>query len=177
MTEEKLSLEARVQRDSLERSLFGRAPGVHVEGVRLVRRVFRRSQGTLYEAVELGSQRGVAALVTRDRTGTPERRRLERLARQMLRVAHRNTVAVLGVGDFDGQLVVTTEFVGGPVLREWMVAAKPTREQIIAVFGQIAAGLEECDRQAPNLADKCSEALEDLRLIRHTQGRGRATAP
>ena len=142
MKGEKLSLEARVQRDSLERALFGRAPGVNIGRIRLLRRIFRRSRGTLFEALDIDSQRRVAVLAAPAGVAAPERRWLERAARQMLRVAHTNTVAVSSVGDFEGQLLVTTEFVNGPALGEWLVAAKPTREQILAVFGQIAGGLE-----------------------------------
>ncbi|MEM6990135.1 MAG: serine/threonine-protein kinase [Myxococcota bacterium] len=71
------------------------------------------------------------------------RRRLQREAQALARLAHRNVVAVYDVGVHDRQLFLAMEFVSGQTIGQWMQSVEQPRpwRAVVAVFMQAGAGL------------------------------------
>ncbi|HWB73572.1 MAG TPA: serine/threonine-protein kinase, partial [Nannocystaceae bacterium] len=80
------------------------------------------------------------AATTRD----PEQasQRLKREAQAMARLSHRNVVGVFDVGVHEGHVFVAMEYVAGDTLAGWLAKAPRRCEEIVAVFVDVARGLQ-----------------------------------
>ncbi len=99
--------------------------------------------GVVYAAYDEALDRRIAIKVLHpDKAKSGRRReRLLREAQAMARVTHPNVITVHDVGTAGDQIFVAMEYVAGPTVQEWLVAASPSWREIVAVFRQAADGL------------------------------------
>jgi len=136
-----LPLEARVQRDALERALFGRAPGIFCGRYRLVRQVDRDHLGSTFEAYDACHRRAVTVRTLRSPTACPETSRVVSDAVRVSRVRHPSVLLILDIGACGPYAFVVSEPARGQPLRAWLAAARPGPRTIAEAFAKVAAGL------------------------------------
>lgn len=96
--------------------------------------------GVVYRAWDPQLRRTVAVKLLRpERSTDVARARMLREARALARVANPNVVAVYDVGEHEGEVFITTEFVDGETLESW-ITGKSQRE-IAMAWLQVARGL------------------------------------
>src|SRR5450432_3653823 len=106
--------------------------------------VGKGGMGEVYAAYDPDLDRKVAIKLMHGSGGHDAARaqaRLLREAKAMARLSHPNVVAVHDAGTYDGRVFVAMEFVDGVTLEEWLAARARTRDAILAVFAEAAAGL------------------------------------
>ncbi len=103
------------------------------------------AMGVVYAAFDPELDRKVALKLLRHRDDDVDtaRRRLQREAQSLAKLAHPNVVSVHDVGVYEGQLFVAMEFVEGQTLREWMDEVGEPRAwpQVLEVFMAAGRGL------------------------------------
>ncbi len=117
-------------------------------GARLGRYVVIRTlgagaMGVVYAAYDPKLDRKVALKLLKTQAGRETdvaRRRLEREAQALAKLAHPNVVAVFDVDVHDDQLFVAMEFVEGGTLGAWLRQAQPWRE-VLSKFVEAGRGL------------------------------------
>ncbi|MCY1071186.1 serine/threonine-protein kinase [Nannocystis sp. RBIL2] len=142
-------LEARLHKERLREKLLGSAQMPVVVGARWVLRekIDGGGMGVVFRAFDPKLQRDIALKVLRrGASGSPEdrRKRLEREARAMAKVEHRNVVHVYDfhVDDDPEELTfVVMEFVAGTTLRGWLKASPRTWPEIAKKFLDAAQGI------------------------------------
>ncbi|MCA9652937.1 MAG: CHAT domain-containing protein, partial [Myxococcales bacterium] len=99
------------------------------------------------EEVDLGydpelDRRVTIRLLRVGRRGSEERARLRDQARALARIAHPNVPAVYDVGVAKGHVYVAMEVIEGSSLREWVAERPRAWPEVVAIFVQVAEGLE-----------------------------------
>ncbi|MCA9656192.1 MAG: serine/threonine protein kinase [Myxococcales bacterium] len=97
--------------------------------------------GVVYTAYDPELDRRVAIKVLRSSLVGEGRPRLIREAQAIARIAHPNVVAVHDVGELDGSVFVTMEFVEGRTLGRWLREETRSLPEILEVFLQAGRGL------------------------------------
>ena len=116
-------------------------------GTRLGRFVVRGQlgaggMGVVFAGEDVELARPVAIKVVRGDVDQPAYRdRLLREAQAMARLEHPHVVRVYEVGTDRGKLFVAMEFVDGVTLTKWLAATPRPWREILAMFGQVGAGL------------------------------------
>ncbi|MEM7156597.1 MAG: serine/threonine-protein kinase [Myxococcota bacterium] len=101
----------------------------------------RGAMGIVYRGRDRRLDRLVALKVlSGDRLDPGAHARLEREARALARVVHPSIVAIYEVGDFEGSLFITMEYVQGGTLEDWLRQPRPA-EEIVARFVEAGEGL------------------------------------
>jgi serine/threonine protein kinase len=96
--------------------------------------------GVVYEAFDPELQRRVAIKLVRPETSSASRQALMlKEARTLARLSHPGVIAVHDVGEYDGEVYITTELVDGVTLADWQV--KRTTAEIVGAWIQVARGL------------------------------------
>ena len=133
-------------------TLTSEEPGEHPE-VRLARgatvgryivveRIGAGAMGFVYAAYDPELDRRVALKLLRERAlGESQRTRLLREAQAAARLTHPNVIVVHDVGEYEGAVFITMEYVEGGTLGEWVVADKPSQREIVATYSAAARGL------------------------------------
>ena len=97
--------------------------------------------GVVWAAYDRVLDRKVALKLLHERfLGEADQERLAREARAMAKLAHPNVVPVFDVGERDGRMFLTMEFVRGRALGAWL-ATGPTWVAIVEAFAAAARGL------------------------------------
>jgi tetratricopeptide (TPR) repeat protein len=145
-----------VETSTEARSGVSLAEDLHVEGLlppgaRLGRyvvlsRVGMGGLGVVYEAYDPDLDRRIAVKLLRQRTregkaaaAGPEL--LQREARSLAKLSHRNVVAVYDVGVLDGRVFIAMEFVAGSTLRTWLGAEPRGWRAVVEAFREAGQGL------------------------------------
>jgi tetratricopeptide (TPR) repeat protein len=100
--------------------------------------------GLVYSAYDPHLDRKVAIKLLRadvDGSAADGRVRLLREAQAMAKINHPNVITVHEVGTYGEQVYVAMEFADGGNVREWLLAGKRTRREILDVFVQAGRGL------------------------------------
>ncbi len=108
----------------------------------------RGGMGTVFSAWDPELDRRIALKLLRDDRSLrdEDRRRLQREAQAMAKLAHPNVVAVHDVGTLDGEVFIAMEFVEGATLRQWQrERARPWRE-ILCTYLMAGEGLAAAHR-------------------------------
>lgn len=137
-------VEYRRMRQEIESSLFGRAPSpTKVGRFVILERVGAGGMGTVFSAYDEVLDRKVAVKVLHSSADDDGRARVLEEARAMARLCHPNIVVVHEVGEHDGQVFLTMEFVRGRSLDRWIDHEGSPRSwsEVLAVFRKAGQGL------------------------------------
>jgi tetratricopeptide (TPR) repeat protein/tRNA A-37 threonylcarbamoyl transferase component Bud32 len=107
---------------------------------RVLRQVGAGAMGLVYEANDPTLSRRVALKVLRGAADATSRERLEREARAMAQLAHRNVAMVFDVGAVGTRSWVAMEFIEGETLREWW-SKHPSDEERVEKLLDAGRGL------------------------------------
>lgn len=102
--------------------------------------------GVVYEAYDPELDRRIAVKLLRrvadeESAAVAGRELLQREARALARVSHRNVVAVHDVGVFEGRVFIAMEFVAGATLRAWLAAEPRGWRRVLEAFREAGQGL------------------------------------
>jgi tetratricopeptide (TPR) repeat protein/predicted Ser/Thr protein kinase len=108
----------------------------------------RGAMGVVYAAYDDKLDRKVALklLHAAGDAGTAGRARMLREAQALARVSHPNVVQVYEVGEYDGQIYISMEFVRGVTLRRWRAAAPRSWREALAIYLEAGRGLAAAHR-------------------------------
>jgi len=128
--------------------LFGVAlPDLKLGRFTLLRRVGAGGMGVVYAARDDQLEREVALKLLHPQLGGREATtRLLREARAMARLSHPNVVQLYDVGEHDGRVFVTMEFIVGQTLRAWQNQAPRGWREIIDMYIQAGKGVAAAHR-------------------------------
>ncbi|MBL9012690.1 MAG: protein kinase [Myxococcales bacterium] len=116
-------------------------PGETIGRYRIERTLGIGGMGVVHVAFDPDLERRVALKVLRAATGEDAARRLQREARAMARLNHRNVVTVHEVGSVAGRDYVAMELIDGESLAEWLRASRRESRAIVDAFIQAGRGL------------------------------------
>ncbi|HEY4175947.1 MAG TPA: protein kinase [Kofleriaceae bacterium] len=108
---------------------------------RIERELGAGGMGVVYVAFDPDLERRIALKVLRAATSSEAAQRLQREARAMARLKHRNVVTVHEVATAAGQDYVAMELVEGSSLADWLREKKPTQAEVLDAFVQAGRGL------------------------------------
>jgi formylglycine-generating enzyme required for sulfatase activity/tRNA A-37 threonylcarbamoyl transferase component Bud32 len=117
------------------------APGEKLGRYAILESVGRGAMGVVYAAYDSELDRKIALKVlnpNRARASPVAPARLVREAKAMARLAHPNVIAIHDVGEFEGQVFLAMEFLGGGTLRTWLDARPRAWRECLDLF--LAAG-------------------------------------
>jgi formylglycine-generating enzyme required for sulfatase activity len=101
--------------------------------------------GVVYAAYDPDLDRKIALKLLRPTDAQPasdhHKQRLLREAQAIAKLSHPNVVAVHDVGEFEGQVFLAMEFLGGGTLRSWLAARPRPWREIVAMFVQVGRAL------------------------------------
>ncbi|MEZ4428041.1 MAG: serine/threonine-protein kinase [Nannocystaceae bacterium] len=138
-------LDLELQRGAVHARLFGASPTPPPRMGRfaVLRRLGAGGMGVVYEARDAQLDRRVALKLLQrlDDPGGEGTARLLREAQALARLSHPNVVQVHDVGEHEGRVFLTMEFVAGPTLRAWQAAARRGWRAIVDMYIQAGEGL------------------------------------
>lgn len=113
-------------------------PGMRVARYEIERELGRGGMGIVYQSRDVTLDRRVALKLLHARRDEAAQARLLREAQVMARLAHPNVVPVFELGEWNGELYLVMELVGGVTLDAWLKRDRHPRRDILNCF--IAAG-------------------------------------
>lgn len=113
-------------------------PGMRVARYEIERELGRGGMGIVYQSRDVTLDRRVALKLLHARRDEAAQARLLREAQVMARLAHPNVVPVFELGEWNGELYLVMELVGGVTLEAWLKRDRRARRDILNCF--IAAG-------------------------------------
>ena len=124
-----------------------RLEGTELDRYELLEAVGAGGMGIVYAAYDRQLERRVALKLLRETAADgPRRRSLLREARAMAKLAHPNVVRVFDVGEHEGHVFVTMEFVDGGTLREHLESEPRDFAHIASLFEGAGRGLAAAHR-------------------------------
>ena len=122
-------------------------PGAHFNQFVIQRKLAEGGMGAVWLAQDQTLDRLVAIKVLLPRTLVAHgiekaRTRLIHEAKAIARVDHPNIITVFEVGTVDSRVYVAMEYMPAGTLRHWLGERRRTRDEIYAVFAQVAKGLQ-----------------------------------
>ena len=127
----------------------GLRPGMHFNRYRLEEELGRGAMGIVWRARQLDLERDVALKMLLQGTLATEelRRRFVNEAKAVARLVHPNVVTIHDVGEQDGILFFTMDFVNGPSLGQLLKREKVSLTRALEITGGIAEGLDHAHGQ------------------------------
>ncbi|MBN9166481.1 MAG: hypothetical protein BGO98_41055 [Myxococcales bacterium 68-20] len=137
----------RTAREVDEPNAPSRLEGTVLDRYALLEPVGAGGMGVVYAAHDRQLERRVALKLLRETASDgPRRRSLLREARAMAKLAHPNVVRVFDVGEHEGRVFVTMEFVDGGTLREHLESEAHNFAHIASLFEGAGRGLAAAHR-------------------------------